>query len=381
MKKIITFVSLAMFSTFQAFSQGIIINHTCTKIEQIPESAIQTAKQNLHIAYGHTSHGSQLTEGMDGLVTFMNGKGYTKNLYSWNNGGTAGALDLHDSAMDGDVGYYPDWVNNTRNYLGAVNPVTGRGTGANADVNVIIWSWCGQVTGKYQEGTLQSEYINPMVKLETDYFGIKFVYMTGHLDHAQDADNKAANKVIRDHCLQNNKILYDYADIESYNPDGNFFQFADYDCNYYASATGNLLRNWATEWQNSHTVNVDWYSCVSAHTEPLNANQKAYAAWWLWARLAGWNLNTGIKDVEQNSQIVSVFPNPANDKITLVTLQIKKESILTICNINGQELIGRQIKDSNTQIDISNLTSGVYFLKLITEKTVEVRKIIKKAVL
>ena len=33
----------------------------------------------------------------------------------------------------------------------------------------------------------------------------------------------------------------------------------------------------------------DWYSCSSAHSQPLNANRKAYAAWWLWARLAGWS--------------------------------------------------------------------------------------------
>ena len=33
---------------------------------------------------------------------------------------------------------------------------------------------------------------------------------------------------------------------------------------------------------------VDWYKCSSAHSQPLNANLKAYAAWWLWARLVGW---------------------------------------------------------------------------------------------
>ncbi|TET83275.1 MAG: PKD domain-containing protein, partial [Desulfobacteraceae bacterium] len=49
------------------------------------------------------------------------------------------------------------------------------------------------------------------------------------------------------------------------------------------------MGNWAIEWQNSHTEDVDWYDCTSAHSQPLNANRKAYAAWWLWARLAGWN--------------------------------------------------------------------------------------------
>ena len=37
----------------------------------------------------------------------------------------------------------------------------------------------------------------------------------------------------------------------------------------------------------------------------------------------------------------------------------------------------QQIKDNKTQINISNLESGVYYLKLITDKKVTVRKIIK----
>jgi len=58
------------------------------------------------------------------------------------------------------------------------------------------------------------------------------------------------------------------------------------------------LGNWATEWQDSHTEGVDWYNCPSAHSQPLNANHKAYAAWWLWARLAGWDPDGGpIADV------------------------------------------------------------------------------------
>ena len=137
-------VSVGVIIPQLAFSaQPIIIDHTSTDIRQIPESAIEQAKTNLHIAYGHTSHGSQLTTGMTGLVDFANNGGLGLSLptdiFAWNNGGTGGALDLHDYAMAGDVGYFPKWVNETRNYLD--NPY-------NSDVNVIIWSWCGQVGDK-----------------------------------------------------------------------------------------------------------------------------------------------------------------------------------------------------------------------------------------
>ena len=265
-----------------ARSKALIADHTCTEITQIPEAAILNAKAKLHIAYGHTSHGSQITTGMSGLVTFANkgGKGLAlpENIFAWKNGGTGGALDLHDYAMGGDVGYYPQWVNNTRAYLDDPK---------NADVNVIMWSWCGQVSGKYSGNRLFSEYIEPMSQLEQDYPHVTFVYMTGHVDHSDDANNKAANQVIRDYCRANNKVLFDFADIETFDPDGVYYPFPDDGCEYYASRTGASLGNWAQRWQNSHTVDVDWYACGSAHSEPLNANRKAYVAWWLFARLAG----------------------------------------------------------------------------------------------
>ncbi len=263
--------------------QAIIVDHTCTDITRIPEGAILEAKARLHIAYGHTSHGSQITSGMTGLVAFANGGGkglaLPKGVFAWKHGGANGALDLHDSAMANDVGYYPDWVNSTRAYLN--NP-------QNVDVNVILWSWCGQVSGKYSGNKLLSEYLDPMSQLEKDYPHVTFVYMTGHVDHSDDANNKAANQVIRDYCKAYGKVLYDFADIESFDPDGVYYPFPNDSCEYFASRTGASLGNWARQWQSSHTVNVDWYSCDSAHSEPLNANMKAYAAWWLFARLGGW---------------------------------------------------------------------------------------------
>jgi photosystem II stability/assembly factor-like uncharacterized protein len=89
-------------------------------------------------------------------------------------------------------------------------------------------------------------------------------------------------------------------------------------------------------------------------------------------------LNGGLGLEEMNKgETFNVFPNLARDIITINFPQIEKERILTIYNINGKELMRQQINVSNTQIDISNLVNGIYFIKLNTDKTVEVRKIIK----
>jgi len=258
-------------------SADLIIDHRCTRLDSIPSKWIDSAKHKLHIAYGHTSHGSQLTSGMTGLVSF---KG---NAYAWNNGGTGGALDLHDYAMTGDLGN-PDrtsWAARTRTYLAA-----------NADVNVIIWSWCGQVSSATENEI--NTYLTLMTSLETEFPNVKFIYMTGHLDGSGLTGNlHLRNEQIRNYCKTNKKTLYDFADIESYDPDGNWFgnKKPNDACDYDSDGNGSLDSNWAIAWQNSHTAGTHWYNCSSAHSQPLNANQKAYAAWWLWARLGGWDGN------------------------------------------------------------------------------------------
>ena len=79
-----------------------------------------------------------------------------------------------------------------------------------------------------------------------------------------------------------------------------------------------------------------------------------------------------------NTQLdLKVYPNPTKDNITIETQFNENEIDLIIYNLNGLELLKQQIKDNKTQINISNLESGVYYLKLITDKKVTVRKIIK----
>jgi hypothetical protein len=260
-------------------TSAIIIDHTSTKLADIPLENINQAKTSLHIAYGHTSHGSQIVTGMSGLYSW---KG---SLYAFNDGGTGSALDLRDTPFSRayDLGN-PDrtsWASSTRTYLDA-----------NPDINVIIWSWCGEVSWATQADI--NTYLSLMAGLETDYPAVKFVYMTGHLDGSGLTENlHLRNEQIRKYCRDNNKILYDFEDIESYNPDGTYFgdKIPNDACDYDSNSDGTQDANWASQWQNAHTQGVDWFDCSAAHSQPLNGNLKAYAAWWLWARLAGWSGN------------------------------------------------------------------------------------------
>jgi hypothetical protein len=257
--------------------EAMIIDHRHTGLANVPLEWIEAAKSDLHIAYGHTSHGSQIITGMTGLTRFANAP-HDGSTYAWNNGGTGGALDLADTPFSGasDLGNpnFTAWEASTRSYLD--DP-------ANADVNVVMWSWCGEVSSASRANI--AIYLSLMSGLEEDYPDVSFVYMTGHTDGSGLTGNlHVRNQQIRDYCEANDKILYDFEDIESYDPDGTYF--GDRNVTDSCAYSGG---NWAVEWQNSHAQGVDWYNCDSAHSEPVNANLKAYAAWWLWARLAGWD--------------------------------------------------------------------------------------------
>ena len=76
--------------------EPIIIDHHCLDLSQIPLEWIENAKDYLHIGYGHTSHGSQLTSGMDAVEAY-----YGDGIYEWSHeGGQQGSQDQDRGFID-----------------------------------------------------------------------------------------------------------------------------------------------------------------------------------------------------------------------------------------------------------------------------------------
>ena len=277
-----------------AGSQGqMLFDHTCTNLNLVPGSWIAQAAANLHIAYNHTSHGSQIISGMNALESFP-AYGST---YEWSDDGSAG-LDLDDRGIpclvsDLSQGDYIDedgvtpWVSCTRDFLDLPG---------NDHVNVIMWSWCSI------DGHDAQRYVDNMEILVTEYRDIDFVFMTGHAQgQGEDMTPDGVhynNELIRQYCRSNGRILFDFADIEAYDPGGAYFwdqrlwDNLDYDGG-----------NWAQEWITSNPgTELDqlttgngvpgFAGCGScAHSDSpseasLNCVLKGRAAWWMYARLA-----------------------------------------------------------------------------------------------
>lgn len=264
--------------TPHAQTNAIIVDHRHTDLSKIPASYIADAKSMFRIAYGHTSHGSQLTTGMEEL------RGASGSMYYFSKNGEGG-LYYNEDLMWGDLGSGGDlsWAEQTREMLNS-----------NSNINLVMWSWCG---GQSENSSADvSTYLNAMNQLEQDYPNVTFVYMTGHLDGTGVSGKlHQNNEQIRNYTKANNKVLFDFADIESYDPSGAYFldKLALDSNEYDSNGDGNPWSgaNWADDWC---AANPDSELCASnscAHSTSLNCNLKGRAFWWMMARLAGWSGN------------------------------------------------------------------------------------------
>lgn len=77
----------------------------------------------------------------------------------------------------------------------------------------------------------------------------------------------------------------------------------------------------------------------------------------------------GNEDFDLNS--LKVYPNPANDFITLSGL--KKEENYRIFNVLGTEILKGTILDSG-KIEIQNFSKGLYFLEFDNGYTIKIIK-------
>ncbi|MFA5206065.1 MAG: hypothetical protein WC708_16835 [Lentisphaeria bacterium] len=269
---IATAVALALAASA---AEPVIIDHSCTDLTRVPVNSLKKARSIFGVAYGHTSHGSQIVAGMEALAKAE------PAVFAFGREGGRGRLSFWDGIPEGDLGN-PDrgtWAERTRNFL--------RNEGR--DRNLVMWSWCGQVSSASAQDI--KGYLDLMNGLEKEFPRVKFVYMTGHLDGSGKNGNlNRRNEQIREFCKRRGKILFDFADLESYDPDGkvNFMERNATDaCDYVAG--GGRRKNWADDWLARHPRSGIALPDNAAHTRPLNGALKGRAFWWMLARLAGWN--------------------------------------------------------------------------------------------
>lgn len=114
------------------------------------------------------------------------------------------------------------------------------------------------------------------------------------------------------------------------------------------------------------------YNPSSIWSWPANSNYMNPNSW---ADLIFFDSSTNINEQEKND--ISIFPNPATDKIFIEPSDYKNTTI-EIANINGQIIKIINYSKEGGSIDIGELISGVYIIKVRNERGIVIKKIVKQ---
>lgn len=239
---------------------ALLIDHTCTDISQIPDEWLSRAKEIWNIHYAHTSHGEQVTEGLNRLCQEDARYRFYRS-YCEVPQATDG-LSLMDGQYMHQASYCETYITPDLYWETEYGMTATRWVLSNFQVNVSLWAWCCQLD-YYSQSEVQT-YLDRMSRLESEFPGVTFIYMTGNAQ-SPEANRYQRNNEIREYCRTNNKILFDFADL---------------DCWY--NGQQHLENGIPTEHPHYH-------GDQAGHTTIESCLNKAGAFWWMMACLAGWD--------------------------------------------------------------------------------------------
>ncbi len=369
MKTMITvsFVSFIFFVSAFSISrtEPLIIDHTCLNIAEIPTIWIENIQKDVKWHYAHTSHGGQLTTGLQRIED--NDSTYSVAIGSSTLPAETGAFCVFDG-QESHTYITPERYWERNDGMGQTRNVLNH----NPNIAYSQWAWCTQLNG-YSESEVTA-YLDSMQVLEAEFPGVTFIYMTGNAqaDGSEGLNRFRRNEQIRQFCRDNNKVLFDFADIDAwwFNPD-----------------TGLWEQNTTTYGTETFPIEHTQYNGdESGHTTYESCEQKGKAVWWMMAKLDGWDEGTSLIDGRtappEHFKLEQNYPNPFNPGTTIgYQLSSRSRVRLTVYNVLGQKVRtlvnekqgpGRYSKVFNA----SDLPGGLYWYNLTVDNIQQVKKMI-----
>jgi len=339
---------LIVFSS--AYSQRFIYDHnSLNQFQNINENEIFAGK-NLKVMFRHASVGSTINNALDCIqgtrtspkicTEFEPYKFDRRNIsfQSRGNSGWNGKIEDFISEVDKEINNY-DIFSFKFCYLDALDE-TG--------------DPCGKPFSETKTNQAWELLKNAYEQLEAKYPDKIFIWWTIPLTQSGQYCTEYLNQKIRNYCKDNNKILFDIADIECYD----------------------TLNNHITNQQG-------WEIAFKPYCGEQQEGAKACHPNWtcsiilakiFWVMLIDIAVNYTVK-VQDFTKHLQIYPNPFNSILNISYQNIRS---IEIFNVLGNSLFKKTFsRTNNYSFDLTNLTAGIYFIKIELNNTIFIEKIIK----
>ncbi len=87
------------------------------------------------------------------------------------------------------------------------------------------------------------------------------------------------------------------------------------------------------------------------------------------------DLNAGVHELGANATELQVYPNPATEKVIVATSK-NSPSTITITDLLGKTVKEIKTSEMQTEVNVSDMQGGVYFIKLTQDNISHVKKVV-----
>lgn len=139
------------------------------------------------------------------------------------------------------------------------------------------------------------------------------------------------------------------------------------------TSSGNAQNSWTFKWTSpsSEQGRITFYGAsVAGNGNFANSGDQVF--------LGKSNSTPSLSISELQKLNFEIFPNPTSENVFIQISNSSENASVTFFNYVGKEVLNQKISNATQKINVSNLSTGVYVVKVISEGKTGIKKFIKQ---